>query len=336
MKRSLILLLVFLLSLSAAGESIELNGAVEYPGSIMVYAATGGTAERICVLPGQKIAPGELVAELSVTRVFMPWDGEIRTVSVAAGDCADTEEAVTYEYREKYLLKGSMEYAFSGEVPPVRAGEDLFLACATDASHVGRGIAVNVNGSDFDVLTTAGEFYLGEVVNVYRGNEAVNRFKAGTATVYKTDFRTVGADGYVKEVFCREGERTLKGEALFDIAEGADTDRILSSAGGIVREVLIKDGAELTEDTPVLKLLDEASACIAVYGTEDELMGIKTGCRAEIVFVCDRTETACGASVTDVTFAPDGSGLYRVQLKLDSAPAFLREGLNANVTIDIG
>lgn len=335
MKKLMALLLILLLAAAAQAEKIELTGRIEYPATIVVYAGTGGTAGSICVSAGQKIAAGDLIADVAVTRVFMPWDGEIRTVNVKAGEKISSSEAVLYEFRERYLLKASMDYAYSDATEPVKPGEHLHLACATDASHVGWGIAVNVSGSNFDILTTAGSFYPGEVVNVYRGEEANARMKAGAATVYKADAQSIAADGCVTRVFASEGERILKGEALFDIAEGAQTDRILSDASGIVSGVLISEGTALTENTPVLRLLDESSACIAVYGTEAELMGISEGCTAAVTFLCDRTETVYRAVVTDVTYAQNADGQYRAELKLNSNPAFLREGLGANIIIEL-
>lgn len=334
-RKCILLLLALLLAASALGEKIEMKGSVEYTGTITLTAGTGGTVSSIAVSPGERIEAGALVAELSVKRVFMPWDGEIRFINVTAGASVSAQDAVIYEYRERYLLKGSMEYAYSDDTAPVKPGEELYLACASDNSHVGRGVAVNVSGPDFDILTTAGEFYLGEVVYVYRGDEPNVRKKAGAATVYKADFCTLPADGYVTRLFVKEGERVTKGEALFDIAEGASSDRILSGAGGIVASVLVQEGAVLTEDTPLVKLLDDASVRLAVYGTEAEMTGIEPGCAASAVFHCDRNETAYEAVVESVTYAPDGSGLYRAELKLNSVPAFLREGLGADIIIEI-
>lgn len=335
MRKLISLILVFLLAASALAENVAFTGSVEYTGTITVCAGTGGTLESIRVSPGQRINEGDLIANLSVKRVFMPWDGEIRALTVSAGERVTSDNAVSYEYRERYLLKASMDYAYSDATEPVRPGETLYLACSTDASHVGRGIAINVSGSDFDVLTTAGEFFLGEVVYVYRGDEANVRKKAGAATVYKADYRFIAADGYVTRVFVDEGERVTKGEALFDIAEGADTDRILSTAGGIVSTVLVNEGVRLSEDTPVLKLCDDASARLVLYGTETEFIGIEAGCRAYATFTCDRTETAYEAVVENVTYAPDESGSYRAELILISAPSFLRDGLGANIIIEI-
>ena len=336
MRRKLILLLLgLLLTVPAFGEKVEMAGNVEYMSTITLTAGTGGTLEKITVSPGQRVNAGDLIAELRVGRVFMPWDGEIRSVNVQAGSAVMASDAILYEYREKYLLKGSMEYAYSDDTAPVKPGEILYLACASDNSHVGRGVAVNVSGTDFDVLTTAGEFYLGEVVYVYRGDEPNVRKKAGAATVYKADYQMLAADGYVTKVFVKEGERVLKGEALYDIAQGASADRITASAGGIVSTILIKEGAVLGEDTALIKLLDDASVCLAVYGTESEMTGIEPGCRASAVFACDRTETVYEAVVESVTYAPGDSGLYRAELKLISAPSFLREGLGANIIIEI-
>lgn len=335
MRKTSALILIMLLLFSAIGEQLEKSGTVEIPGTITVLAGTGGTAGDICVSPGQRIKQGDPIAALAVTRVFMPWDGEIRTLDISAGERVASDNAVSYEYREKYLLKASMDYAYSDATAPVRSGEILYLACSVDASHVGRGIAINVNGSDFDVLTTAGTFYPGEVVYVYRGDAAIAQYKAGAATVYKTDAQSIAADGFITRVFVSENERVTKGEALFDIALGAQTDEILSPAGGIVSEVLIGPGAVLAEDTPVLRLLDESTACVFLLLSETETDGITPGVTAAVTFHGDKTETVYSASVTDVSYAPDETGLYRVLLKLTNAPFFLREGLGADVIIDL-
>lgn len=335
MRKLIALILISLLLLTAFGEQLEKSGKVEIPGTITVCAGTGGTAGAACVSPGQRIGVGDRIAPLTVTRVFMPWDGEIRTLNISACESIASQDAVIFEYREKYLLKASMNYAYSDATAPVRTGEKLYLACATDASHVGRGIAVNVSGSDFDVLTTAGTFYPGEVVYVYRGNAAIASNKAGAATVYKTDAQSVSADGFITCVFVSENERVTKGEALFDIAMGADTDEILSPEGGIVAEVLIKPGMALTEDTPVLRLLDESTACIVLMLTETETGGIVPGLDASVTFHGDKSETVYSAFVTDVSYAPDETGLFRATLKLADAPSFLREGLGADITINL-
>lgn len=83
------------------------------------------------------------------------------------------------------------------------------LSCTRDATHIGAGVLLSVDGSIFSVLPTAGEFYVGEAVNVYAETES-GTARIGRATVARAEPVSVTGEGTVTRLLVSDGARVMK------------------------------------------------------------------------------------------------------------------------------
>lgn len=334
MKKMLFALLILACLLSAAAENFSGEGIVVSMSEVTEYASTGGTIKEVLIRPGQKVSAGDIVATLETERVYMPWDGEIALVAVSAGETISGDtDAISYTYKEKYLLKGSMDYAYREQNKTICMGMQVYLACSTDNSHVGRGVVIDVSDSDFDVLTVAGDFYPGEVVNVYPDQEK-NYFECmGAATVYRPDGGTVKADGYVTRVFVSAGHRADKGEALFELAPGAESDRLIAARDGIVTSVSVSPGDEIKSGCEVFSVYPETELCVRFTVTETDIGLLKEGMTGTAVRKNDAAETQLTVTAASILSVLEKESLT-VYAVFDTVPEDLRTGETVLLNIE--
>lgn len=336
MKRIFPFLLALILIPSSFGARAAhglFEGAVEAGVVISLYAPSDGVIESVPVLPGQKIAKGEAIAVYRKTRVFAPFDGTVAGLSASEGDIlSQNEPALLIEPREKFTLSASASYAYDREENRIlHAGERLYLSCVTDGSHRGYGVVTEIEGENYTVLAVAGEFYPGEAVNVFRGNDAQAARKVGRATAYLTDAEPVTASGYVSRLFVKNGDRVEKGDALFDVVSG-ECESAFAVAGGIVTDVSVSPGQTVKAGDVLMKIAPEDGLVIACEIPESDLRGFEPGAEAVVVFVADPAETPVSAQIVTV-YRAQTEKTFRVLLKPDSPPIELRLGMTAEVLL---
>lgn len=331
--RILALCLAALSLFSACAEAIAADATVEAGTLIPVFAAAGGVLESVSVQAGQTVHAGDAMAQVEVTRVYAPIDGTVNGLFLELG--ADASEGLYLEPRETYTMNGSTSYADSvGKNAWLQIGSAVTLSCTRDSTHIGAGILLSVDGSSFSVLPTAGEFFIGEAVNVYAETES-GTARIGRVTVARAEPVKVTGEGAVTRLLVADGARVMKGQALFEtVSSQSSTPETTCPADGIVTEVQRKVGEAVSEGELLCFLAPEDEWILICSLTEAEAATVSAGDSAQVMFAFDADERTYAAAVLSVSSAAaqtDDGPRYETRLCLLSRPDELRLGMNATV-----
>jgi len=331
--RILAFLLAALLLFSACAESIAADATVTAGTLVPVFAAAGGVLESVSVQAGQLVRAGDPAAQVEVTRVYAPIDGTVNGLFLEPG--ADASAGLYLEPKETYTMTGSTAYAdAAGKNAWLRVGSAVTLSCTRDATHIGAGVLLSVDGSTFSVLPTAGEFYVGEAVNVYMEIDG-GTARIGRVTVARAEPVSVTGEGTVTRLLVSDGARVMKGQALFEtVSSRSGTPETTCPTDGVVTEVLKNPGETVSEGDLLFYLAPEDGFILTVSLSETEAASVSVGDSAQVVFAFDADELPCEAAVLSVSSSAaqaDDGPRYEVRLRLLTRPTTLRLGMTATV-----
>ena len=335
LERLLALSLAVLLFFSARAEGIVTDATVAAGTLVPVFAAAGGVLESVSVQAGDLVHAGDPAARVEVTRIYSPIDGTVNGLFLELG--ADASAGLYLEPKETYAMTGSTTYAdATGEDAWLRVGSAVTLSCTRDSTHIGAGILLSVDGSTFSVLPTAGEFFIGEAVNVYAETEA-GTARIGRATVARAEPVKVSGEGTVTRLLVADGARVMKGQALFEtVSSQSGTPETTCPVDGIVTEVRKAIGEAVSEGELLFYLAPEDDLILTVSLPEAEAATLSVGDSALAIFAFDTDEHPYEATVLSVSSSAtqtDDGPRYEARLRLLSRPDELRLGMNATVYV---
>lgn len=331
--RILALSLASLLLFTACAEAVANDAAVTAGTLVPVFAAAGGVLESVSVQVGQSVRAGDCAAQVETMRVYAPIDGTVNGLFLKVG--ADASSGLYLEPKETYTMNGSTSYADSaGKNAWLQIGSAVTLSCTRDSTHIGAGILLAVDGGTFSVLPTAGEFFIGEAVNVYAEAES-GTARIGRATVARAEPVKVTGEGTVTRLLIADGARVMKGQALFEtVSSQSGTPETVCPVDGIVTEVLKTPGETVSEGELLFYLAPEDDFILTCSLTEADVASLSVGNSAQVIFTFDADELPYGAVVLSVSSAAapaDDGPRYEARLRLLSRPDELRLGMNATV-----
>lgn len=331
--RTLSFILAALLLFSACAEAVASDATVTAGALVPVFAAAGGALESVSVQVGQLVHAGDPAAQVEVTRVYAPIDGTVNGLFLEPG--ADASAGLYLEPKETYAMTGSTAYAdAAGKNAWLRVGNAVTLSCTRDATHIGAGVLLSLDGSIFSVLPTAGEFYVGEAVNVYAETES-GTTRIGRATVARAEPVSVTGKGTVTRLLVSDGARVMKGQALFEtVSSRSGTPETICPTDGVVTEVLKKPGETVSEGELLFCLAPEDGFILTCSLSETEAASVSVGDPAQVVFAFDADELPYEAAVLSVSSSAaqaDDVPRYEVRLRLLTRPTALRLGMTATV-----
>ena len=221
------LLLVALLLPCALAETITFTGTVAAGATHEVYAPIGGTVDKVEAVAGQRVGEDDVLLRLSTTKVYAEEDGTVTGVFGQPGDNAETVAskygAVMYiEGESVYSIAASTDNAYNSTATKfVHVGEAVYLSCYSDGKHTGTGVITAIEGTDYTVRVTSGEFLIGETVNVYRGESAVSTKRIGRGTLNRTSPTAVTGSGSIVAFAVSAGDTVQRGDLLFETLDGS-------------------------------------------------------------------------------------------------------------------
>jgi multidrug efflux pump subunit AcrA (membrane-fusion protein) len=287
------LVLALLLSGTALGESVSLEGTVVPASTVLVTAPIGGTVAEVCVEAGQAVRAGDVLCRLRTNGVYAQEAGTVTGIFAQEGDDAET---VAGEYGAVLYLQGAVRYRLSAsvdqayesqETKEVRVGETVYLAGRTSTDRKGEGVIIAADGSSFTVEVTKGSFFPRDTVDVYRDSAFSYKLKLGRGTVSLVNPVAVTAAGAIVNIAVEDGQHVKRGQLLLETLDGSfdglisTGDTIVAPWDGVVASVSAAAGGSLTK-----------GAEVAVIWSEDTL-------RAEfLVPEADRNSLRVGDPVT--------------------------------------
>lgn len=331
---------------------VSFSGTVVAVETVAVSAPFGGMTRDIALKEGDLVAVGDSVATIMTTNVYAPQGGTVSGVFALEGDGAEAigqrYGAVLYiEPTNRYIVSASTEKAYNNsENKFISVGEVVYLACTKDGSHTGRAVVTKVDASNaastgnssYMLEVTAGEFYMGEEVNIYRGADHDAKTRIGRGTVTQNTPIAVTGTGSVLKMHVQPGDVVERGEVLFETVEGvldglyAMDNRIVSDVEGVVAKVEMSTGGSVSKGANMITVYPKHAFRLEVAVSEMDLTEIAEGDRVFIEFDYDADgEARCEGiveSISHVSRAESGAAEYSAYIVFEPADD-VRLGMSA-------
>ena len=271
---------------------------------------------------GQRVKEDDVIVRLSTTKVYAEEAGTVTGVFGQPGDNAETVAnkygAVMYiEGESVYSIAASTDNAYNSTATKfVHVGEDVCLSCYSDGKHTGTGVITAIEGTDYTVRVTSGEFLIGETVNVYRGESAVSTKRIGRGTLNRTNPTAVTGSGSIVSFAVAEGDSVQRGDLLFETLDGSFNGLYMSgidiTAGvdGTISRIDAQQGSAIQKDSVVAALYPEGSMRIEAQIEEANLASIAVGdpVSIELLWNQDEDVTYDGTITMISAIASESSG----------------------------
>lgn len=283
------LLIASLLAPAALAETITFTGTVAASETHEVYAPIGGTVESVDVAVGQKVAAGDALLTLSTTKVYAEESGTVTGVFGQPGDNSETVAqkygaVVSIEGESVYSIAASTDNAYnSTDTKFVHVGEEVYLECYSDGKHTGTGIVTAIEGTDYTVRVTSGEFLIGETVNVYRGESAVSSKRIGRGTLNRVNPTGVTGTGSIVSFAVQAGDTVERGDLLFETLDGSFDGLYMSGTGvaagvdGTVSQIDAQQGGQVQKNGVVAVIYPDSAMRVEAQIEEANLGDIAVG-----------------------------------------------------------
>ena len=348
-----LLLAVLLFAPCALAETITFTGTVAAGATHEVYAPIGGTVDKIEAVTGQRVGEDDVLLRLSTTKVYAEEDGTVTGVFGQPGDNAETVAskygAVMYiEGESVYSIAASTDNAYNSTATKfVHVGEEVYLSCYSDGKHTGSGVITAIEGTDYTVRVTSGEFLIGETVNVYRGESAVSTKRIGRGTLNRTSPTAVTGSGSIVAFAVSAGDAVKRGDLLFETLDGSfdglymSGSDIAAGVAGVVSQIDAQQGAKIEKDSVVAVLYPENSMRIEAQIEEANLACIHVGDPVSIELVWNQDEevtydgtiSMISAIADSADAAAEGDSSVTYTVYIDFTPdENTRYGMSAVVT----
>ena len=343
-----------LLSACAMADTITFTGIVTASETYEVYAPIGGTVEKVEGEVGQRVKPDDVIVRLSTTKVYAEESG---TVTGVFGQPGDNAETVAEKYGAVMVIEGESVYSIAASTDNaynstatkfVHVGENVYLSCYSDGKHTGTGVITAIEGTDYTVRVTSGEFLIGETVNIYRGDSAVSTQRIGRGTLNRLSPTAVTGTGSIVSFAVSAGDTVGRGDLLFETLDGSFDGLYMSgsdiAAGieGTISQVSAQQGGKIEKDSVVAVLYPESAMRVEAQIEEANLASVAVGDPVSIELVWNQDEEvtyngtiAMISAIADsgATDAADGDSAVTYTVYIDFTPdENTRYGMSAVVT----
>jgi len=218
---------------------------------------------------------------------------------------------VSIEGESVYSIAASTTNAYNTTATKfVHVGENVYLSCYSDGSHTGTGIITAIEGTDYTVRVTSGEFLVGETVNVYRGDSATSTKRIGRGTLNRTSPTAVTGSGSIVSIAVSAGDTVHRGDLLFETLDGSFDGLYMSGSAitagidGTLSQLNAQQGGTIQKDEVVAVLYPEGAMRIEASVEEANLASIHVGDPVSIELIWNQDE--------EVTYPGTVSGISAI------------------------
>lgn len=311
-----ILIAELLVTGTVGAETLSLSGTVEAGVTIPVYAPIGGTVADVSIEAGMHVTKGATLYSYQTEKTYAAEDGTVTGVFAQAGDDAET---VTEKYGTDLYIEGSIVYTISAstskayssvETTIVHAGETVYILCRTETARKGIGMITTVDGSNYTVLVTEGEFIAGDSVNIYRDNAYTDTQRIGRGTVARVSPTAVTATGAVVSMAVSDGQSVKRGDLLMETLSGTfeayemSGTEVVAEEDGVVTSVTAETGNTVSKGDVVAQIAPISGMRVEASLPSDERESLKAGDKVTIELEADATRSYEG-TVRYITEMPE-------------------------------
>ena len=320
------ILAVCILVPSLAFASVSFEGTVVSSDTTAVMAAFGGVISSVSVQAGDVVDVGDVLADVTTTKVYASEAGEVTGIFGQVGDYVDNVVdrygAVLYITPEnKYIIEeADISRGYNdGENIYVHLGETVYLrSYSLSIGNLGEGVITAVDGDTFTVETTDGEFWVGETISVYRDSEYTTSSRIGRGDLSRAEEVAVGdTGGSIVAIYVQDGDVVERGQLLYETVSGeldnltADGNELKSTAAGIVESIEISAGSSVEKGALVATVCSSDTMQVLVEINEYDLADVHVGDEVLLSFTYDDTGssyiTGTVEMISDISFSSDSS-----------------------------
>ena len=298
--------------------------------TIAVTTDAGGILDEMYVQPGSVVREGEAIARLRTTKVFATQNGTVARIHAKEGK--ETEGTVLeLAPVSRYTIHCTSDGAYDSiSSNLIHCGETLYVKCTKNGTHQGRGRIYAIDNETYMVEATAGEFYVGETVYLYRDEDYSKKQRVGIGTVVSGATEVYESKGRITTIHVSEGEYVEKGELLYEVIDGVSAE-ILAPADGIITTCEVEKGASIADDQTVAGMVSYDDVCIAVQLDDQQAAQLSPGDSAALSYACCEDDSFIDGNVIAVSRSKQ-DGSYMAYISVKEVPAQL--GMSVEVRID--
>ena len=302
MKRFAAILFVLMLAAgTACADTLSLNGTVEAGVTVPVYAPIGGTVDQVSVEKGMHVSAGETLFSYRTEKTYASGDGTVTGVFAKAGDDAET---VAEQYGADLYIEGTTIYSVSAstskayssmETTIVHAGETVYLVCRTDAKRFGTGIITAVEGTNYTVLVTEGNFIIGDSVTIFRDSEYTEKLRLGRGTIARVNPTAVTGTGAVVSVAVKDGDQVKRGDLLMETLNGTfegyemTGTSVTAAEEGVIVSTSADAGTTVNKGDIVIQIAPISGMRVEAAVSADDRKALKAGDKVTIELEADES-----------------------------------------------
>ena len=345
MLKRIVLIALALMTCSAAAlaETISFEGTVTAAYTHEVYAASSAVVENVPVSIGDSVSANDMIASLRTTKVYAEEDGAISAVFGQVG--SDTETltenygaAIYMESNVTYTISASTDSAYdSVECKLVYPGETICLRSRSEENRTGTGVITTVDGTDYTIHVTDGEFKIGESVNVYRTDDYADEQRIGRGTIARNAPIAVVGSGRIVSIAVSAGQEVKRGDLLMETLEGSGSSAVMNAeVSGVIAELNAVQGSALEEDAVAAVIWPDDAMQIEATINEADLMYIHPGDTVSLVFDwnADSGETLTGtvSAISALSDSENEDTVYTACIAF-TPTSDVRYGMNVTVHV---
>lgn len=328
---------------SGVSTAVTANGVVESGNVYQVTAPFSGVLLPFDWELGDSIEAGETLFELDTVKIYSPVDGVVRAIFAEEGDlCEDTiglyGMIACIEKKNDQIAECSTSGAYNDEENRlIHVGETVYFEQSNDKDNDGEGRVISVDGSNYVVELTAGDFENGDSIKLYRDEKMGTKSCIGTGTVARAADVTVAGSGRVLRRAVSEGQQVKKGQLLFELAAqdaAADVEdaEIKASQSGALEVAQIVSGQQVYKGQLLARIHDLTNLNVVAEVDEIDLDRIHPG--DTLVIELDRYPgeqfTGTVTDIAQIGKAKQNATYYDVTLSFTTNLEVL-PGMNATV-----
>lgn len=342
MKRFLIFILALTLGTGVAfAESVTFDGTITAAYTREIYADNSAVVETLNAAAGQRVEAGDSIAILRTTKVYAEQDGTVAAILGGVGASADTlvteKGAVLYlESPRLYTINASTQYAYSSvETKRIRLGAQVALRASNDQKRVGKGEITAMDGTNYTVEVTEGDFIVGETVLVYQSDAYKDAERLGRGSVAQTALTAVTATGRIVSLAVAPGDEVHAGDLLLETLPGTGSAAtITADIAGTVAQVNVAQGSAVEENAVIAVIWPDDAMQAEIAVSEGDLPYLALGDTVTLSFDWDEDgKNELTGEVTSIAAAPiaDSSpASYTAIIRFTPTPS-VRYGMSVNV-----
>lgn len=314
------------------------------PGEVVQLSAPfTAVVERVEAETGDLVHSGDLLFQLTTTRVYAPCDGTVQGVLVQEGDRLEDASqfyagALYIEPQVPYLLRASTDAA-TGEKENklLHVGETVYLRRSSDSNRrTGTGRIIAVTDGSFTVEVLSGDLQLDDNCYLYRSASYDSDTRIGRGMVVRNAPVAVNGTGTLLKLHVQDGQSVRKGDLLMETAAGAAPGadaQISAPVDGILAASNVTVGGTISQNQSAMTLWPLGTFVLQLNVDEYDLPKFEIGQRYTAALDCMPSKTY-EATVSEISYYPvqeAGKTSYEVTLCFPNDD-FVRPGMSVTLT----